>query len=138
MFRVSLFVFCLRFKLRVRFFDGINPCWNLSCDSAYVGRTNQPLSTRIRQYIPLKVENTLGSSAKPSDPPSSSIAEHLVNNPNCGKNFCRQMFTVICHGQTFFHLQALEALNISIRKPVLCQQKKFVHSLLFKHLGSGL
>ena len=111
-----------------------------SCESAYVGRTNQRLSTRIRQHIPPKLEKTLGSNMNMSqDPLSSSIAEHLVKNPECGKNFCSQMFTIIGRGRSFFHLQALEALNISIRRPVLCQQKKFVHSLaFFKHLGTGL
>ena len=111
-----------------------------SCESTYVGRTNQRLSSRIRQHIPSKVEKTLGSRAGSApETVSSAIANHLIQNTECGKNFEKQMFTILCHGRSHFHLQALEALNISLRKPPLCQQKKFVHSMiLFKHLGSGL
>lgn len=110
-----------------------------SCDSTYVGRTNQRLSDRIRQHVPRKVQSILGSNMKTKDLPPSAIANHLLQNPECGRKFKSEMFTIITHGRTFFHLQALEALNISVRKPPLCQQKKFVHTmLLFKHLGSGM
>ena len=111
-----------------------------SCDSTYVGRTNQRLSSRIQQHIPAKIEKILGSSSKcATESTPSAIANHLLKNIDCGHKFNRQMFTILCHGRSYFHLQALEALNISLRRPPLCQQKKFVHSMmLFKHLGTGM
>ena len=110
-----------------------------SCDSTYVGRTNQRLETRIRQHIPRWFEKDISSGELVPRSPSSAIAEHLAKDVKCGKAYNSQMFSIICHGRSPFHLQALEALNISVQRPPLCKQKKFVYSmLLFKHLSTGL
>jgi hypothetical protein len=110
------------------------------CESTYVGRTHQRLSSRIREHIPLWLEKILGSpSTRSLEPAKSAVANHLMKNTKCAKNFTKDMFTILVHGRSSFHLSALEALNISSRRPPLCRQKKFVHSmLLFKHLGTGL
>ena len=111
-----------------------------SCDSTYVGRTHQRLNTRIRQHIPVWFEKALKSPKPfPKTIPSSSIAEHLGNNVECGKAYNKSMFSMLWRGRSPFHLQTLEALAISVRRPPLCKQKKFVYSFsLFKHLSSGL
>ena len=108
-----------------------------SCDSTYVGRTHQRLSKRIRDHIPVWLEEMLGSrQTKALNPSDSAVANHLMKNIRCSK---KEMFTISVHGRTSFHLCALEALNISARRPPLCRQKHHVKSmLLFKHLGTGL
>ncbi len=107
------------------------------CDSTYVGRTSQRLENRILQHVPKSTQKILGKS--PSPPTSistqSAIAEHLLKNQNCGRNFSTAMFTIVDRGRSPFHLQILEALHISTKRPELCRQKKFVYTtVLFKHL----
>ena len=104
------------------------------CNSTYVGRTCQRLENRISQHVPKKIEKLLGLPTQQHSE-QSAIAEHLLNNPQCGKEYNREKFSIIGHGRSLFHLQILEALNISTEMPVLCKQKKFVYStILFKHL----
>ena len=93
------------------------------CESAYVGRTSQRLQARIKQHIPKYVRNTNASLLNRK--PSSSIAKHLVDSPDCRKNYRDSQFKVLSFGRSDCHLAALEALYIMQKKPKLCVQKKF-------------
>ena len=101
------------------------------CKSAYVGRTSRRLQVRIGEHIPKYVRNL--SAALEGKKPSSSIAQHLVQNPECREKYNDSQFTILGHGRTDFHLAVLEAMHIMQKQPVLCRQKKFVYTtVLFK------
>ena len=104
------------------------------CKSAYVGRTARRLQVRIGEHIPMYVRNK--SASLKGRKPSSSIAQHLVENPECREHYNDLQFTILGHGRTDFHLSVLEAMHIMQKQPILCRQKKFVYTtVLFK---SGL
>ena len=100
------------------------------CESKYVGRTSQRLQSRIKQHIPKNILKVLGTNKKPKSKPSSAIAQHLLKNISCGKQYQPSMFTIIGNGRSKFHLQVLEALHIVGMDPLLCRQKEFVYSML--------
>ena len=54
-----------------------------------------------------------------------SVAEHLVNNKECAKNYDVSRFKILqqCHNVT--DLIKMEAISIYQEKPVLCKQKEF-------------
>ena len=107
-----------------------------SCDSSYIGKTSRRLQDRINEHVPPNVRKTI--SQNPPIPPrklvhSSAIAEHLLNNPGCGKNYHQDMFEILAQARSPFHLSILESLYITYFKPILCKQKQFVYStVLFK------
>ena len=107
-----------------------------SCDSAYIGKTSRRLQDRINEHVPANVRKIISQTL--SIPTrklvhSSAIAEHLLNNPGCGKNYHQDMFEILTHARSPFHLSILESLYITYFKPVLCKQKQFVYStVLFK------
>ena len=107
-----------------------------SCDSSYIGRTTRTLQTRIDEHVSKDVKEKISKTKQQPKRPlihSSAIAEHLLNNLECGKNYDQNMFEVLGHGRTTFHLSVLEALHILHKKPVLCKQKQFVYStMLFR------
>ena len=107
-----------------------------SCDSSYVGRTSQRLEDRIEQHVPKSVRRILTSGRRHvAVSAQSAIAQHLLENTDCGKQYSPAMFTIITGGRNSFNLQVLESLHITTAKPPLCKQKQFVYiSILFRHL----
>ena len=55
----------------------------------------------------------------------SSIAEHIVNYPNCGKNYEDIRFKIVQQCSNLYDLLKLEAIFIYLNKPELCKQKEF-------------
>jgi len=55
----------------------------------------------------------------------SSIAEHLVNYPNCGKNYEDVRFKIVQQCSNVYDLSKLEAIFIYLNKPELCKQEEF-------------
>ena len=55
----------------------------------------------------------------------SSIAEHLVKYPNCGKNYEDVRFKIVQQCSSVYDLLKLEAIFIYLNKPELCKQKEF-------------
>ena len=103
------------------------------CKSAYVGRTSRRLRERINEHIPKYIKNI--SATLNGRKPSSSIAKHLVESPDCRRHYNDDQFSVLAYGRSDFHLSVLEALHIMGKDPDLCRQKKFVYTLLlFKSL----
>ena len=127
------------------------------CDSVYVGRTTRRLEERIREHVP---RSLIKLYAAPMPSPAhttttesghnlrtkrnttiravipkyldSAIGQHLVENPNCGRSYTDDCFSVITKARTEYHLKVLEAVIINALKPNLCRQKQFVyHTLLF-------
>ena len=57
------------------------------CDSDYVGRTSQRFHIRRDQHVTKSLRNWLiNGNDKPANSPSS-IAEHLLNNPESAKHY---------------------------------------------------
>ena len=111
-----------------------------NCDSRYVSRTFQQLQNRIRQHVPkfirtgqisnsYNISTRSGKSSTPVMFNEFAIAQHLLDNPICAKNYSNEKFTIISFGCSSFHLSALEAVYIKSCKPNLCRQKKFVYNL---------
>ena len=59
----------------------------------------------------------------------SSIAEHLIKNPICGKNFNDSSFKILRSSTNNFDLIKIEAIYIHLNKPKLCKQKEFDYSV---------
>ena len=109
------------------------------CDSGYVGRTTQRLEDRIKQHVPSHIRNkTHPKREQPSrscktkittKTCDSAIGQHLLENPDCAKNYNCDMFRIIGKARSSFHLAVLESVYISTKKPLLCRQKEFVFTL---------
>ena len=109
------------------------------CDSGYVGRTTQRLEDRIKQHVPSSIRNK--SRPQREQPPrscrskiktktcDSAIVQHLLENPDCAKNYNGDMFRIIGKARSSFHLAVLESIYISTKKPLLCRQKEFLLTL---------
>ena len=91
------------------------------CGSGYIGKTKRRLDIRIGEHEPASIVNE-----KDED---SSIAEHLVNNPECLENYSRRRFSVMAYARNDYHLKMLEAIYITCYRPNLCAQKNFVFTL---------
>jgi len=59
----------------------------------------------------------------------SSIAEHLIKSPICGKSFNGLRFKILRSSTNIFDLIKIEAIYIHINKPKLCKQKEFDYSV---------
>ena len=59
----------------------------------------------------------------------SAIAEHLMNNPSCGKKFALSNFSVMRQCSNTLELIRLEAILIHLNKPNLCKKKEFDYTL---------
>ena len=59
----------------------------------------------------------------------SSIAEHLVKNPDCSKKFGLERFKIIKNCYNISDLIKLEAICILLRKPKLCKHKDFDYTV---------
>ena len=109
--------------------------WN----SGYVGRTTQRSEDRIKQHVPSNIRNK--THPQREQPPrsckskittktcDSAIGQHLLENPDCAKNYNGDMFRIIGKVRSSFHLAVLESIYINTKKPLLCRQKEFVFTL---------
>ena len=109
------------------------------CDSGYVGRTTQRLKDRIKKHVLSNIRNK--THPQREQPPrscksktttktcDSAIGQHLLQNPDCAKNYNGDMFRIIGKSRSSFHLAVLESIYISTKKPLLCRQKEFVFIL---------
>ena len=61
------------------------------------------------------VKNTYGS----------SIAEHLINNCDCGEKFSIDLFSILRKSHSSFDLKVLETIHILSSRPSLCKQRMF-------------
>ena len=57
------------------------------CDSDYVGRTLHIFQTRRDQHVTKPLRNWLLNGSERPGSSLSSIAEHLLNNPECSKHY---------------------------------------------------
>ena len=104
------------------------------CDSDYVGRTSQRFHIRRDQHVTKSLRNwLLNGSDKPGNSPSS-IAEHLLNNPECAKHYEDNKISILATGRNAYHLSVLESLYIKTLKPKLCKQQLVYNSRLYKLL----
>ena len=55
----------------------------------------------------------------------SAIAEHLINNRICGKNYNESSFSILRKCVNYFDVIKLQAILIKLYKPKLCKQKDF-------------
>ena len=55
----------------------------------------------------------------------SSVAEHLVNNKECAKNYDVSRFKILHQCHNVMDLIKMEAISIYQEKQVLCKQKEF-------------
>ena len=110
------------------------------CDSWYVGRTSQRLQNRIKQHAPQWLRQQLTHprrsqphrSCKRTDTKpdcDSAIGQHFLENDQCALNYDNKRFSILAAARSSFHLNLLEAAYIKTRRPVLCTQKEFVHTL---------
>ena len=103
------------------------------CGSSYVGRTGRRLGVRMKEHVPrcvkLFIENpqhafsdniTLVRAAK-----KSSIANHLLENPECGKSFDWTRFKIVHKCKSLWQLKVLEAVTIASVQPDLNKQTEF-------------
>ena len=93
------------------------------CDSAeYVGRTQLPLSVRIRQHVPKWLIEGKKQRPRSDRAPDSSIARHrLICNHRDDHIYSR--FKILHVTNNFMALKVLEALEIKNKNPSLCIQK---------------
>ena len=55
----------------------------------------------------------------------SSIAEHLLNNPECGTNIAKCEFSILRRCTSKFRLDIAESVIIAAMEPSLCKQTEF-------------
>ena len=70
---------------------------------------------------------------KPSNR-SSAIAENLLNNSDCARNYSDSNFSIISKTRNDYYLRVLESLFIKTFKPNLCKQQYVYNSNLYKLL----
>ena len=104
------------------------------CDSSYVGKTVRRLSDRISEHIPRCVKKfyseksgedykTIPMLYKASK--KSSVAEHLLENPECGENIAKCNFSILRRCESKFRLDIAEPVIIAAMEPNLCKQTEF-------------
>ena len=105
------------------------------CSDSYIGQTSRHLETRIKEHVPKCVREHIKNSPKTTSIATlnamnrSSIAEHLIKNPICGKNFNDSSFKILRSNTNNFDLIKIEAIYIHLNKPKLCKQKEFDYSV---------
>ena len=93
------------------------------------------LTIRLKENVPkcitsyIKDEKDEKSIAVKNAIKKSAIAEHLVNNPSCGKKFALSNFSVMRQCSNTLELIRLEAILIHLNKPNLCKKKEFDYTL---------
>ena len=58
-----------------------------------------------------------------------TIAEHLVNNPDCASSYNLKWFKIIINYYSIFDSIKLEAICILLRKPKFCKHKYFDYTV---------
>ena len=112
-------------------------------DSRYVGRTSQRLQDRIKQHVPKWLRqhtafqrvqpNRACKRKQPAPKCDSAIGQYLLKNDQCAANYYDDQFSILDTVRSSFRVSLLEASYIRVRRPNLCKQKEFVHTLkLFK------
>ena len=100
--------------------------FNCFCEKSYIGQTSRHLKTRLKEHVPKCVEIfiegkvNIKSLALINATKRSSIAEHLVNNLDCGKNNKDTRFKIVQQCPNVYDLFKLEAIFIYLNKPELC------------------
>ena len=108
-----------------------SPKFNCFCDKSYIGQTSRHSKTRIKEYLPtcviklIEKEPKIITIATENATKRSSVAEHLVNNKECAKNYDSSRFKVLHQCQNAMDLIKMEAISIYLEKPVLYKQKEF-------------
>ena len=113
------------------------------CDTWYVGRTAQRFQDRIKQHVPKWLRQHTASQQvqpnrackrkQPAPESDSAIGQHILKNDQCAANYNDDQFCILDTARSLFRLSLLEASYIKVRRPNLCEQKEFVHTLkLFK------
>ena len=90
---------------------------------------------RIKEHVPKCVRKHIKNQPKTISIATlnamnrSSIAEHLIKNPICGKSFNDLRFKILRSSTNIFDLIKIEAIYIHLNKPKLCKQKEFDYSV---------
>ena len=58
-----------------------------------------------------------------------AISTHFLSGNDCGSNYGKDCFRILCMARSAFYLKVLEAVLIKLRDPSLCRQKEFVFAL---------
>ena len=109
--------------------------FNCFCDKSYIGQTSRHFKTRIKEHLPacvlkfIEKEPEIMTTATKNVIKRSSVAEHLVNNRECAKEYDLSRFKIIHHCKNMTDLIKLEAISIYLEKPVLCKQKEFEYKV---------
>ena len=91
-----------------------------ACEAAYVGKTTQQLTERIKQHISDKISN---NGVKRTD---SAILVHLKSNHSCipgEKEHAIFRFAILATERSQCHLNVLGAVSIKSLSPSMCLQK---------------
>ena len=89
---------------------------------------SQRFHIRSDQHVTKSLRNWLinGNDKLANSP--SSIAEHLLNNPECAKHYEDKQFSILATGRNAFHLSVLKSMYIKTLKPKLCKQQLVYNS----------
>ena len=103
------------------------------CDNSYVGQTSRRFIDRIKEHVPkcvkefikeptqnFKESKTLENASK-----RSTIAQHLLENKECGKAHKDENFEILYKCRNLSELRVLEAVVITFLEPSLCKQREF-------------
>ena len=104
------------------------------CDSEYIGRTSQRFHIRISQHVSKALKKWIVTGVNKPTNNSSAIAEHLLSNPVCARNYDDGRFSVLSKARNDYHLNVLESLFMKTVKPKLCKQQYVYKSNLYKLL----
>ena len=86
-------------------------CWS----DSYIGQTSRHLDTRIKKHVPKCVREHIKSQPKTINIATmnrSSIAEHLIKNPICGKSYNDLRFKILRNCTNIFDVFKIECINI--------------------------
>ena len=110
--------------------------FNCFCEDSYIGMTSRQFGKRIKEHVPKSIEEFCKTSNKETKSirvlnasKRSSIAEHLVKNPDCSNNYSLERFKIIKNCYNISDLIKLEAICILLRKPKLCKHKDFDYTV---------
>ena len=103
------------------------------CEGSYVGRTGRRLMLRMKEHVPKCVRDFIKNPQHPYSgnttlvraAKKSAIAQHLLDNNNCGTSFDWSRFEVLRKCQYMGELKVLEAVTITSLQPNLNRQNEF-------------
>ena len=103
-------------------------------------RTSNRLKERMYQHVPINLRNiicdspvsanTRGQKTNITYKGASAIGQHLVENPEFGRSFTDDKFSILSRARSDFHLSILHAVYTLSLKPPMCKQKKFVYTTM--------